>query len=255
VYLLPFYNPLRLLEEICVLDHLTAGRLDIGVGKGVSPVEQRLWGLDSRVAREVFETHFQVLRDGLSANGVCAGEPVSVEARQAGGPPVWYPGNVEYAGSHRLNTIVGGPTSTLAGAVEAYRGFLQSAQTNWNPGVAEPIIGVTRHIYVAPTDELAWARVAQSFPRYHDNLTSLWKKYDEPLPTDPSVGGDTQFALGADLLVAGSPATVAAHIQAVNDVSGIDYFMAAFAWGDLTHEESMSSLELFTREVMPRFRS
>ena len=36
VYLLPFHHPLRLAEEICILDHLTGGRLDVGVGRGVS---------------------------------------------------------------------------------------------------------------------------------------------------------------------------------------------------------------------------
>src|SRR6185437_16981069 len=39
VYLLPLYSPLRLVEEICMLDHLSYGRLDVGVGRGVSPYE------------------------------------------------------------------------------------------------------------------------------------------------------------------------------------------------------------------------
>jgi alkanesulfonate monooxygenase SsuD/methylene tetrahydromethanopterin reductase-like flavin-dependent oxidoreductase (luciferase family) len=39
VYLLPLYSPLRLIEEICILDHLSHGRLDVGVGRGVSPFE------------------------------------------------------------------------------------------------------------------------------------------------------------------------------------------------------------------------
>src|ERR1700739_1229496 len=41
VYLLPLYSPLRLVEEICMLDHLSYGRLDVGVGRGVSPYELR----------------------------------------------------------------------------------------------------------------------------------------------------------------------------------------------------------------------
>jgi len=36
VYRLPLYSPLRLVEEICMLDHLSHGRLEIGVGRGVS---------------------------------------------------------------------------------------------------------------------------------------------------------------------------------------------------------------------------
>jgi alkanesulfonate monooxygenase SsuD/methylene tetrahydromethanopterin reductase-like flavin-dependent oxidoreductase (luciferase family) len=41
VYLLPFYSPLRLIEEICMLDHMTGGRLELGVGRGVSPSSSR----------------------------------------------------------------------------------------------------------------------------------------------------------------------------------------------------------------------
>src|SRR5262249_39074440 len=39
VYLLPLYSPLRLIEEICILDHLSHGRLEVGIGRGVSPFE------------------------------------------------------------------------------------------------------------------------------------------------------------------------------------------------------------------------
>jgi alkanesulfonate monooxygenase SsuD/methylene tetrahydromethanopterin reductase-like flavin-dependent oxidoreductase (luciferase family) len=42
VYLLPLYSPLRLIEEICMLDHLSHGRLDVGVGRGVSPFEAEI---------------------------------------------------------------------------------------------------------------------------------------------------------------------------------------------------------------------
>ena len=44
VYTLALYHPLRLAEEICMLDQMSRGRLDIGVGKGISPIEN---GFDS----------------------------------------------------------------------------------------------------------------------------------------------------------------------------------------------------------------
>src|SRR4029450_11973265 len=47
VYLLPLYHPLRLIEEVCMLDHLSGGRLDLGVGRGVSPYEVGYHGLDA----------------------------------------------------------------------------------------------------------------------------------------------------------------------------------------------------------------
>ena len=39
VYLLPFYHPIRLIEEICMLDQMSGGRFELGIGRGVSPLE------------------------------------------------------------------------------------------------------------------------------------------------------------------------------------------------------------------------
>ncbi|GIT39545.1 MAG: hypothetical protein Ct9H300mP8_07410 [Gammaproteobacteria bacterium] len=66
VLLLPFYEPLRLIEEVCMLDHLSGGRLELGVGKGISPAEHTLWGKDPETARERFEEAFEILRTGLA---------------------------------------------------------------------------------------------------------------------------------------------------------------------------------------------
>src|SRR5438445_4414160 len=38
-YILPLYSPLRLIEEICMLDQLSGGRFELGVGPGISPCE------------------------------------------------------------------------------------------------------------------------------------------------------------------------------------------------------------------------
>ena len=47
VYVLPAYEPLRLAEEIAILDQLTHGRLDVGVGRGVSPYELAYFGVNA----------------------------------------------------------------------------------------------------------------------------------------------------------------------------------------------------------------
>jgi alkanesulfonate monooxygenase SsuD/methylene tetrahydromethanopterin reductase-like flavin-dependent oxidoreductase (luciferase family) len=50
VYLLPLYDPLRLIEEVCMLDQLCEGRLELGVGRGVTPYELRYFGVDQEPA-------------------------------------------------------------------------------------------------------------------------------------------------------------------------------------------------------------
>src|SRR5437773_773509 len=46
VYLLPLYHPLRLIEEICLLDQMSGGRFELGVGRGISPIEVGFFGED-----------------------------------------------------------------------------------------------------------------------------------------------------------------------------------------------------------------
>jgi alkanesulfonate monooxygenase SsuD/methylene tetrahydromethanopterin reductase-like flavin-dependent oxidoreductase (luciferase family) len=263
VYLLPFYEPLRLIEEICAVDHLSGGRLEVGVGKGISPAEHRLWGHDPDDARDHFEEAFEILRMGLTESvvnhrgDVYQFQDAKMPQRpfQSPHPPLWYPGNVDYAGRHRLNTVVGGPVPLVANAVTSYNELIAGAQENWNPGVENPTIGVTRHIFVAQSDAEALATVRRAYPVYHQNLAYLFKKYGVEFGGigDPSFGGDVDAALGFEGLIAGSPATIVEHIERLRDEAGVQYVIHAFAWGDLSHAEACSSLQLFASEVMPAF--
>jgi len=262
VYLLPFYHPLRLLEEICALDQLSGGRLEVGVGKGISPVEHRFWGLEPEHAKAQFEEALAIVIEGLATGSVgfegahYRFDEVDINMRAHDGrvPGFWYAGNAAYAGERRMNTVVSGPISVLAQTAQAYRDALACPRSNCNPGTTEPTFAVKRHVYVAATDEIAQTRISKAYPVYHENLARLWKQYNEPFPNrDPSFGGDMHAAQAAQDLLIGSPDTIAAHIEALVDEVGTDYVIAAFAWGDLAHHETLASLELFVNEVMPRF--
>jgi alkanesulfonate monooxygenase SsuD/methylene tetrahydromethanopterin reductase-like flavin-dependent oxidoreductase (luciferase family) len=263
VYLLPFYEPIRLIEEICALDHLSGGRLEIGVGKGISPAEHMLWGRPPEEARARFEEAFDILRLGLAADSLTyegpnfrfEDAPLPMRPYQRPQPGIWYPGNFDYAGRHRLSTIVGGPTSLVANAAKSYAALIASPDVDWNPGVSQPTIGATRHLFIASTTEAALARVQTAWPAYHKHLAKLFKQHDIPFapPGDPSFDGDVNAALAFEGLLAGSPDDVATHLENLHEETGINYAIGAFAWGDLSHAEAMSSMRLFAKEVMPRF--
>src|SRR5438128_1571381 len=68
VYLLPFYHPLRLIEEICMLDQMSGGRLELGIGRGVSPFETRAYGLDFAQTGEIYHEAFQLILQGLASD-------------------------------------------------------------------------------------------------------------------------------------------------------------------------------------------
>ena len=68
VYLLPLYHPLRLIEEICFLDHMSGGRFELGIGRGVSPIEVGFYGIDAADGRARYVETLEVIRQGLASD-------------------------------------------------------------------------------------------------------------------------------------------------------------------------------------------
>jgi alkanesulfonate monooxygenase SsuD/methylene tetrahydromethanopterin reductase-like flavin-dependent oxidoreductase (luciferase family) len=263
VSLLPFYHPLRLIEEICALDHLTGGRLDVGVGKGISPVEHRLWGNPAEEAMSRTIEALAIVRAGLTSERLTyAGAahsfddvPLTMAPLQKPHPPFWYPGNVEFAGAHRLNTVVGGPPAAVKAQTARYRELAAQPTADWNPGVRDPIVGATRHVYIAASRDEAVERGRRAWARYHENLTSLWRaRGTAPPGVGPTLGGDFDRALSLEVVLAGTPDDALEHVRRLHDEAQLDYFVGAFAWGDLTHAETMASLALFADAVVRPLR-
>src|SRR3979490_1173722 len=65
VYALPLYHPLRMIEEICMLDQMSGGRLDVGFGRGASPIELELFGTNPAEARDIYDESLAVIVQGL----------------------------------------------------------------------------------------------------------------------------------------------------------------------------------------------
>ena len=66
VYVLPTHHPLRLAEEICMLDHLSRGRLEVGIGRGASPHELAYFGVDPETAPAMYVEAYQVMMQALT---------------------------------------------------------------------------------------------------------------------------------------------------------------------------------------------
>ena len=103
VYILTLYNPLRLVEEICLLDHLSGGRLELGIGRGISPYELAAFGIDDdTAARAIFDEALAVVLAGLTHERLTfAGRhfryqdvPMELRPLQQPYPPLWYPSQI-----------------------------------------------------------------------------------------------------------------------------------------------------------------
>ncbi len=98
VYALPLYHPIRLIEEICMLDQMSGGRLDIGFGRGASQIEAAIYGNDPAKAEAMYIEGLELIMRGLTHktldfHGECFSfddVPMELECLQKPHPPVWY---------------------------------------------------------------------------------------------------------------------------------------------------------------------
>jgi alkanesulfonate monooxygenase SsuD/methylene tetrahydromethanopterin reductase-like flavin-dependent oxidoreductase (luciferase family) len=273
VAILPFYHPLRLIEEVCMLDHLSGGRLQIGIGRGITAIEHTFWGQPPEEAQARTAEMLELLVRGLMSDTLdyrgrffrFDSVPLELSPKQRPHPPFWSAGNPEFAGLHGTHFVChAGPR--FEGMLARYRELWQEhrAGPGWlNRHVAEPLVGSTRHFVVADTDPEAERIARSAWPAYHRNFAK--RGLDGPGPETssdgaikalpaggPGLGGDVDKAFELERCVVGSPETILAHVERYTLEAGVGYLVGSFQWGNITHAQAMRSLELFGTEVMPR---
>jgi len=266
VYLLPLYNPLRLATEICMLDHISNGRLDIGVGRGVSPFEIAYFGIGFLDSREIFEEALEVLVKGLRDDRLqhrgshyrFDSVPMELKPKQRPNPPFWFgvtsPENVTFAARHGMNMVGLGPVSMVKGMTDQYRAEREQyrgSPTDLNAHIKEPVMGAIRHAYVAADEREIDAIAAPAYKTYYDNITKLWRDFR----TLPAYGftPDVKIAAKGEGAIVGTASQVRDQVGRFFEGSGCNYLALSFAWGGLTQDQSMRSLERFVTQVMPDF--
>jgi alkanesulfonate monooxygenase SsuD/methylene tetrahydromethanopterin reductase-like flavin-dependent oxidoreductase (luciferase family) len=267
VYLLPLYHPLRLLEEICMLDQLSDGRLDIGVGAGVSPYEVGYYGVGAD-KHEIYRETLAVLVRGLTRERLTyAGTqhrfedvPMILRPVQKPMPPLWAGvGSVEgmrFAARHGMQAIGLGPTARIANIVSTYKKLWEEHRRDpmraFSP-TKSPKIGALRHVHVAETDAQARDEAEAAYRHWFDSLAWLWKKHGVVAPTN--FARDLQSGVDNGAVFVGSPQTVRAAIAKERDATGYNYLVLQFAYGTLTAPQIERSLALFAEKVMPYSRA
>src|SRR3954454_21249730 len=66
VYALPLYHPLRMIEEICMVDQMSRGRLEIGFGRGSVPEELVYYGAEPEEAQQLYAEALELILKGLT---------------------------------------------------------------------------------------------------------------------------------------------------------------------------------------------
>ena len=262
VYCLPLYHPLRLIEEVCMLDHLSDGRLQLGVGAGVSPIEVGFFEVDWDSRRERFDETFEILLAGLASDELTHhgrdhdydAVPMTLHPVQRPHPPLWFgishAGRAEWAAEHEVNVVALLPAGMVRPITDAYRAAWQAR------GRAPediPFMGVSRLIVVAETDDEAMSVARRAYRRWFESINLLWRKYDVPSPLDGVLPEDFADWHAAGAGFAGTPAKAVEYVAAQEQDAGINYFCADLIFGDITFEEASRTVELFESEIIPAF--
>ncbi len=269
VYLLPLYSPLRLAEEICMLDHMSKGRMEVGVGRGVSPFELGYHKIDHSKSREIFIDAWKCLDTALRSEMLTyegphynyKDVPMPLRPLQQPTPAYWYgSSNTEgatWAGDHGMHFASNGPNALAKRNIDAFREALakRGGPAHYKPefkgGCA---IGVSRQVIVGDTDEQARAIAAPAVTHYHENLTYLLRVHANNdfvkrlnVPGSP----DLDDNIKSGTVICGSPETVKRVIAEQQEEMGLNYLITYMFFGTMTFPQALRSMELFRSEVMP----
>jgi alkanesulfonate monooxygenase SsuD/methylene tetrahydromethanopterin reductase-like flavin-dependent oxidoreductase (luciferase family) len=262
VYLLPTYNPARLYEEICILDHLSHGRFDFGVGRGASPHELDALGIDSTKAPRMYAEAFEALRRCFAQESVTTtGEfwslkdyAVEMKPLQRPHPPMWYavgsPDSVVWPAQNGLNVVCGGPVSRVRAISDRYREERAAASVRSG---TEPLIGINRYIIVGATDHEAHAIGRKAWPTFYDSFIKLWRKHGTE-PVNAKLPPSFDQLIEAGHAIAGSAKTVAQALSDQLSRGGLNYVIGSFMFGNMPHADATSSVIGFAEDVAPRVR-
>jgi alkanesulfonate monooxygenase SsuD/methylene tetrahydromethanopterin reductase-like flavin-dependent oxidoreductase (luciferase family) len=261
VYALPLYHPLRMIEEICMLDQMSRGRLEIGFGRGSVPEELIYYGQKPDDAQEVYAEALELILKGLTEPSLTfhgkffdfENVPMELSPFQKPHPPIWYglhaPESARRAARKRLQVVSLDPVPATRAAFDAFR---EAWRESWS-GAPLPLMGLGRFVVVANTDADALAIARRAYPKWHGSFTHLHRLHHRPSvhPRPPDFDGLVAVGQG----IAGSPGTVTAFLRQQLESTGSNYCVGQFAFGDLSLAETLRSIELFAGHVMPELQS
>jgi alkanesulfonate monooxygenase SsuD/methylene tetrahydromethanopterin reductase-like flavin-dependent oxidoreductase (luciferase family) len=258
VYALPLHHPLRVLEEICMLDHLSSGRIDIGFGRGSVPYEIAYYAQNVAERENIYRERLEIILKAFAVDKLTfegkydsfKDVPMEIKPLQRPHPPIYYgahsPDSAERAARKGLNIINNDVTEVTRRCVARYREVWRQIHGT----ETQQKMGMARFVFVADTDREARAAANRAYPLWYRSFNHLHRLHN----SSPQLGErpptfDAVIEQGTG--IAGSPATVAEVLAKQIAESGANYLVCQLAFGDLSLDEMVHSVRLFAERVMP----
>jgi alkanesulfonate monooxygenase SsuD/methylene tetrahydromethanopterin reductase-like flavin-dependent oxidoreductase (luciferase family) len=260
IVVLPFYHPVRVAEDIVMLNIMAEGRVFFGAAIGYREPEFSLYGipLENRGARyvEILNILKALWAEGqVDYNGRFYQVSGVIEPKPDPAPPIWLGGwgELSLKRAARLGDAwVPGPTANLEKLISAqkqYRGYLQE----YGKDPKDAPTPLTRDVVIGATSgearELAEKYLMIS---YRDEYGGGWK---HPLiGTQDKTPVDELDALVKDRFIIGSPAECVQTIRRFEQVFGVDHLICRLYFPGMPHGHIMKEIKLLATEVFPHFR-
>jgi alkanesulfonate monooxygenase SsuD/methylene tetrahydromethanopterin reductase-like flavin-dependent oxidoreductase (luciferase family) len=183
LYVTPMYHPLRLAEEIVMLDHMSGGRFELGLGRGASPIEIAAYGVDPGQAPDMNREAMQVILKALASDVLnhegkfynYKNVRIAAKPLQRPHPPLWFapvePARAADAAKlngHMVSLI---PTGGIRALTDAYKAQWQAQHGDGDM----PLMGVFRHVVVADSDAKATAIARGAYAKWRHYMAFLWE--------------------------------------------------------------------------------
>jgi alkanesulfonate monooxygenase SsuD/methylene tetrahydromethanopterin reductase-like flavin-dependent oxidoreductase (luciferase family) len=208
-----------MIEDICMLDQMSGGRLEIGFGRGSVPAELIYYGQSPEQAQAIYTEALELILKGLTERTLTFhgqffrfdNVPMELEPLQKPHPPIWYgvhaPESAERAARKGLRVVSLDPVVATCAAFDRFRATWREAR-----GEAPlPLMGLGRFIVVAETDAAALAAARRAYPVWHRASASAPAAWAAQRPSAPA---ELRWARRGGPGRAGAPETVAAFLRA-----------------------------------------
>lgn len=270
VVVLPFHNPIRVAEEFALLDLMSDGRLDFGVGRGYQPIEYKGFQVDQSKSRTMFKEELEIILQAWTTGKVnyhgehfhYEDQPVRPQPLQKPHPPVWVAGisndtfaTVGKLGCNLLCTQVFGPFPVEL--LQQYRAALR--ENGHDPDTKD--VAVLSMMYVAETREQALKDFADPVMWYYrtimkyvagDQVVPSYESYADARNLAANVTWDQLQQNGA--VICGNPDDCIRQIEALRDRYGATHCLIWTRLGGFDHAKVMKSMKLMQKYVFPHFK-
>jgi alkanesulfonate monooxygenase SsuD/methylene tetrahydromethanopterin reductase-like flavin-dependent oxidoreductase (luciferase family) len=277
VVVLPWHDPLRVAEQALVLDHMSNGRLILGIGRGLGRVEFEGFGVNQEDSRALFLESAEMLLAGLETGAVEYHGRFLEQARRELRPRPFksfrgrtYAAAVSPESSELLAKLGVGiliipqkPWELVVKELADYRALF--ARLN---GADAPPPVVAGWVFCDASAERAEERARKYIGAYYhsvirhyeligDHLTKLrgyeaYKAVQERISRPGGVDESIEFFLG--LQIWGTPEQCQQKIVDTIERTGGEAFVGVFSYGGMPYEMAEESLRLFARDVVPELR-